>query len=170
MSSNLLFDFVVDKESKTIQIKREFDANLELVWEAWTSAEFLEQWIAPKPWRAQTKTMDFREGGFWHYAMISPQGEAHWSRYDYRTIEPRKNITELRAMSDESGAINPDFPRTLCTNIFSETDGKTLVNVTAQYGSLEVLEYMVTHGFKEGITSSLENLDEILKHQKNKHL
>ncbi|TCC88228.1 SRPBCC domain-containing protein [Pedobacter frigiditerrae] len=162
MKSNLLFDFIVNKEEKTIVVKREFAAELELVWEAWTSAEFLEQWIAPKPWRAETKTMDFKEGGFWHYAMISPQDEKHWSRYDYQSIEPLKSITELRGFSDESGAINPDFPRTLCTNVFDETEGNTFVTVTAQYGSLKVLEYMVTHGFKEGMSAALANLDELL--------
>jgi uncharacterized protein YndB with AHSA1/START domain len=162
MKSNLLFDFIVNREDKTIVVKREFAADLELVWEAWTSAEFLEQWIAPKPWRAETKTMDFKEGGFWHYAMISPQGEKHWSRYDYQSIEPQKSIIELRGFSDENGTINPDFPRTLCTNIFNEKDGNTFVTVTSEYGSLEVLEYMVTHGFKEGVSAALANLDELL--------
>lgn len=162
MNSNLRFDFTVDREKKTIVINREFDADLELVWESWTNPELLEQWIAPKPWRAKTKTMDFREGGFWHYAMISPQDEKHWSRYDYQKIEHQKSIAELRGFSDETGAINPNFPRTECTNLFSETNGRTLVTVTAEYGSLEVLEYMVTHGFKEGMASSLENLDILL--------
>ncbi|MFC6102264.1 hypothetical protein [Olivibacter domesticus] len=32
MNSTLLFDFSVNKENKTIHIKREFDASLELVW------------------------------------------------------------------------------------------------------------------------------------------
>lgn len=162
MESNLLFDFVVNREEKTIVVKREFAANLKLVWEAWTSAKFLEQWIAPQPWRAETKTMDFREGGFWHYAMVSPQGEKHWSRYDYQQIIPQKSITELRGFSDENGTINTDFPRTSCTNIFNEIDGHTFVTVTAEYGSLEVLEYMVTHGFKEGMSAALTNLDQLL--------
>lgn len=168
MSSNLKFDFIVDKENNTIVIIREFDADLELVWEAWTNPEILEQWVAPNPWRAETRTMDFREGGFWHYAMISPQDEKHWSRYDYQKIEHQKSIAELRAFSDENGTINPNFPQTECTNIFSETDDKILVTVTAQYGSTEVLEYMVTHGFKEGVASSLENLDALLNNLKNK--
>ena len=166
MNKNLLFDFTADKENKTIVIKREFEAPLALVWEAWTNPDILEQWIAPKPWRAETKTMDFREGGLWHYAMVGPQSERHWSRYDYQKIEPQKSITELRAFSNENGGVNPDFPRTVCTSIFSETEGKTLVTVTAEYGSLEVLEYMVTHGFKEGMASSLENLDALLEHLK----
>lgn len=162
MNGTLVFDFIVDKENKTIIVKREFDADRETVWEAWTNPEFLEQWIAPKPWTAKTKTMDFREGGFWHYAMISPQGEKHWTRYDYQQIEPRKKIVELRGFSNEEGTLNPDFPRTECTNLFSETNGKTLVEITAVYGSLEVLEYMVQNGFREGMSASLGNLDALL--------
>jgi uncharacterized protein YndB with AHSA1/START domain len=162
MKSTLLFDFIVDKENNTIVIKREFASDLDLVWEAWTNPEILDQWIAPKPWRAETKTMDFREGGFWHYAMVGPTGDRHWSRYDYQKIEHQKSITEWRAFSDENGTVSPEFPRTNCRNVFSQRDDKTLVTVTAQYGSPEVLEYMVTHGFKEGVAASLENLDELL--------
>lgn len=167
MKTALQFDFIVDKENNTIVVKREFDAPLTLVWKAWTDPEILDQWIAPKPWRAETKTMDFREGGHWHYAMVGPSDERHWSRYDYQSIEDLKSIIELRAFSDESGAINPDFPRTHCTNIFSESGDKTLVTVTAEYGSAEVLEFMVTNGFKEGMSSSLENLDQYLANNKN---
>ena len=166
MNNQPFFEFSVNKENKTIHIKREFDANLSLVWQAWTTASILEQWVAPKPWRAETKTMDFREGGFWLYAMVSPEGEKHWSRYDYQKIEPQEKIIELRGFSDETGLVNPNFPRTTCTNIFREKDGKTLVEVTAEYGSLEVLEYMVTHGFKEGMNASLQNLDELLEQLK----
>jgi uncharacterized protein YndB with AHSA1/START domain len=162
MSTTLLFDFMVDKENKTIRVKREFEAKLELVWEAWTTPEFLEKWIAPKPWSAETKTMDFREGGFWHYAMVSPQGEKHWTRYDYQTIEPQKKIVELRGFSNEEGTINSDFPRTECTNLFKESNGRTFVEITAVYGSLEVLEFMVKNGFREGMSASLGNLDELL--------
>ncbi|WP_312302176.1 hypothetical protein [Chryseobacterium sp.] len=50
MKSNLLFDFSVNKENNTIVVKREFNANLELVWQAWTTAELLDQWWAPKPY------------------------------------------------------------------------------------------------------------------------
>jgi uncharacterized protein YndB with AHSA1/START domain len=94
--------------------------------------------------------------------MVSPEGEKHWSRYDYQKIEPQEKIIELRGFSDETGLVDPNFPRTTCTNIFSEKNVKTLIEVTAEYGSLEVLEYMVTHGFKEGINASLQNLDELL--------
>lgn len=79
MNSNLLFDFTVNKENNTIHIRREFDAGPELVWQAWTTAELLDQWWGPEPWKAETRTMDFREGGTWLYAMVGPEGERHWS-------------------------------------------------------------------------------------------
>ena len=78
MSTNLAFDFSVNKETNTITVKREFAAELSLVWDAYTKSEILDQWWAPKPWKARTKTMEFREGGYWHYAMVGPAGEEHW--------------------------------------------------------------------------------------------
>lgn len=162
MSTTLQFDFTVNKTDRTIVINREFDADLETVWEAWTTPHILEQWIAPKPLRAETVSMEFKEGGCWHYAMITPQGEKHWSRYDYQKIEPQKSIIESRAFCDANGDVNPAFARTLCTNIFKESNGITQVTITAQYGSQEVLEYMVTHGFKEGMSSAFQNLDAML--------
>ena len=63
MNDALLFDFAVDKAAKTVVITREFAADLPLVWDAFTKAELLDQWMAPKPWTARTKYMDFRVGG-----------------------------------------------------------------------------------------------------------
>ncbi|MFN5417545.1 MAG: SRPBCC domain-containing protein, partial [Flavobacteriia bacterium] len=64
---NLAFDFTINKENNTVMVKREFAANLELVWEAWTNPEILDLWWAPKPYKTETKSMDFREGGRWLY-------------------------------------------------------------------------------------------------------
>ncbi|WP_018626540.1 SRPBCC family protein [Niabella aurantiaca] len=162
MNSSFLFDFSVDKENKTIRIQRKFDVNLELVWQAWTTAALLDQWCAPNPYRTETKTLDFRKGGFWHYAIVGPEGNKHWSRYDYKDIEPKKSITELRAFSDENGTVNPDFPSTECTIVFSDTEGKTLVTMTERYSSLEIFEKMATTSHKKGFSSHLKNLDRFL--------
>ncbi len=54
-----------DAANKKLIVVREFDAPLEEVWKAWTDSNILDKWWAPKPWKAKTKTMDFREGGLW---------------------------------------------------------------------------------------------------------
>ncbi len=171
MNSNLLFDFTVNKENNTVNIKREFDANLELVWEAWTTPEILDQWWAPKPYKTRTKSMDFREGGMWLYEMFNTEGEklheCHWCKNDYHKIEHQKVFSGLDAFCDENGTVNSDMPRTLWTNTFTENAGTTCVNIVAKYESLSNLEKIIEMGFKEGLTMAMQNLDELLKTLKN---
>jgi len=165
MKSNLKFDFIVNKEDNTINVQREFAANLELVWEAWTNPEILDLWWAPKPYRTETKSMDFREGGMWLYAMISPEDEKHWCRNDYYKIEHQKSFSGLDAFCDENGDVNTNFPRTLWTNRFTGNGDITTVHIVSKYESLADLEKIIEMGFKEGFTMALENLDQYIEAQ-----
>jgi uncharacterized glyoxalase superfamily protein PhnB/uncharacterized protein YndB with AHSA1/START domain len=165
MNTNLLFDFIINKEENTVQVRREFAAGLELVWDCWTKAELLEQWWAPKPWRAETKSMDFPEGGWWLYAMVSPKNEYHWSRVDYLKIETKKSFSAKDGFCDGEGDLNPDFPQSLWNSVFQEEAGTTTVNVTIVYEKLADLEKVMAMGFKEGLTMTLGNLDQYLEAQ-----
>ena len=75
MRNTLLFDFSIDKEKTTINVKREFAAPKDIVWDAWTNPEILDLWWAPKPYKTITKSMEFKEGGTWFYGMVSPENE-----------------------------------------------------------------------------------------------
>ena len=92
MTTSLLFDFTVDKATKTVVVTREFAADLPLVWDAFTKQEILDQWWAPKPWSSKTKYMDFKVGGRRFYAMVSPEGHEHWSIQEYTSISPKTNF------------------------------------------------------------------------------
>lgn len=163
MNSNLLFDFTVNKQNNTVNVTREFAAGLSLVWDAWTKPEILDQWWAPKPWKAVTKSMDFREGGTWLYYMESPEGEKHWCKNDYQKIDAQKSFSGLDAFCDENGTVNTDMPRTLWTNSFAQNTESTTVSIVAQYESLADLEKVISMGFKEGFTMAMENLDQYLE-------
>jgi len=169
MKNHLLFDFTVNKENNTVNVKREFAANIELVWEAWTNPDILDQWWAPKPYQTKTKSMDFREGGFWLYQMYNTaskdQQECHWCRNDYHKIEHQKCFSGLDAFCDENGTVNTDMPRTLWTNTFTENSETTTVSIVAKYNSLADLEKIIELGFKEGFTMALENLDQYIEAQ-----
>ncbi len=165
MNKNLIFDFTINKENNTVHVNREFAAKLELVWEAWTNPEIIDQWWAPKPWRAETKSMDFREGGGWLYAMVSPDNQRHWGRQEYQRIILQKSFSGTDAFCDDSGIVNEQLPKTLFENVFSEANGKTLVSITSKYASLEMLEKIIEMGFKEGFEMALENLDQYLEAQ-----
>jgi uncharacterized protein YndB with AHSA1/START domain len=156
-------NFTVDKENNKILVEREFSAPIANVWAAWTQPELLDQWWAPKPWKAKTKSMDFREGGSWIYAMVGPEGEMHWCRADFKSIVPQKSFSGLDAFTDENGNINTEFPRSMWANEFNESSGSTTVSIKVTYDKPEDLEMILQMGFKEGFTAALENLDTLLE-------
>ncbi|NGM61150.1 SRPBCC domain-containing protein [Sphingobacterium sp. SGG-5] len=162
MNNDLLFDFIVDKENKTIHITREFDAGLALVWQAWTTAGLLDQWWGPQPWRAETKTMDFREGGHWLYAMVSPEGEKHWAKTDFVSIVKERSFSSKGGISDENGTLNPAFPQNLWENTFVVVDHKVRVDMVLTYDTVADLEKEIEMGFKEGMTIDFQQLDQLL--------
>lgn len=162
MNSNLLFDFTINRENNTIHITREFNGSLELVWQAWTTAELLDQWWGPQPWRAETKTMDFREGGYWLYAMVSPEGEKHYARTNFVSIVKETSFASKGGFSDESGVLNPALPQNLWENKFSPGDDKVRVDMLLTYDSLADLEKEIEMGFKEGMIIDFQQLDELL--------
>ncbi|MEP7322619.1 MAG: SRPBCC domain-containing protein [Saprospiraceae bacterium] len=162
MTQNLAFDFSVNKENKTITVKREFAAEPSLVWEAYTNSEILDQWWAPKPWKARTKTMDFREGGHWLYAMVGPAGEEHWALANYKDIQTQKKFTGLDAFADADGHVNIDMPQSKWEVTFTDKGSKTLVELYISYDDLAQLEATIQMGFKEGLSMAMEGLDELL--------
>ena len=161
MKSNLLMNFTVDKENKTVNVKREFNASLANVWSAWTEAEILDQWWAPSPWKSKTKRMDFKEGGQRLYAMVGPEGEEHWALADFTSITPKSNFKYLDAFCDKDGNLNPDFPRSNWDVNFSEQGNATFVDIAIKHDNLSDIEKIIEMGFKEGFTIALEGLDEI---------
>lgn len=164
MTRPLLFDFTVDKAAQTVYITREFDAELSLVWDAFTKAEILDQWVAPKPYVAKTKFMDFKEGGRRFYAMISPEGQEHWSIQKYISIRPKTHFKMFNAFADKDE--NPQLPGSEWDYSFSEQDGKTKVNITIYNESLARMEQMIEMGFTEGFKMSMSNLENLLASHK----
>lgn len=161
MNNNLLFDFTVDKAAKKVFITREFDADLSLVWDAFTKAEILDQWVAPKPFVSKTKFMDFKVGGRRFYAMVSPEGHERWALQRYTSITPKTNFKMSNAFADKDE--NPELPGSDWDYTFSEENGKTKVNITIYNESRERMEKLIEMGFTEGFKASMNNLENLLE-------
>lgn len=153
-------EFVVDKAAKTVYITAEFNASRDLVWDAYTKPEILDQWWAPKPYASRTKVMDFREGGRRFYAMVSPEGQERWVVQQYKSITPKTNFKLFNAFADENE--NLEMPGSDWDLTFSEENGRTTVRATIFNESLERLERMIEFGFREGTEAQLQNLEEVL--------
>jgi len=162
MNNILQFDLTVDKATKTVFVTRTFDADLSLVWDAFTKQEILDQWWAPKPWTSKTKIMNFEVGGRRFYAMVSPEGQAErWAIQRYTSITPKTNFKFFNAFADKDE--NPELPGSEWDFNFTEEDGTTKVSISIYNESLARLEKMIEMGFKEGFNMALKNLEDLLQ-------
>ena len=157
---------IKDLEEKSILVSRTFSAALEKVWRSFTESELLEQWWAPQPWKAETKTMDFSVGGYWLYAMVGPENEKHWGRMDYTAITPHLSFEINDNFCDEEGIVNTSLPVSKGIIVFTPTASGTLVEFKMFYSNEKEIETMIEMGFEQGITACLEQL-EMLFEEKN---
>ena len=154
-------EFIVDKSKKTVYITKEFNAPRDLVWDAYTKKELLDQWWAPRPMTSRTKAMEFREGGRRFYAMVSPEGQERWAVQKYTSITPKTNFKFFNAFADENE--NLQLPGSDWNFNFNEEDGKTTVSLSIYNESLERMERIIADGgFKLGTEAQLDNLEKLL--------
>jgi uncharacterized protein YndB with AHSA1/START domain len=151
-----------DPSGKKLIVNRYFNASLDKVWRAWTESSQLDDWWAPKPWKAETKTIDFNPGGLWLYAMVGPTGEKHWCRVDFQAIQRQKSFTVVNRFCDENGNANSEFPIMEWCTLFTSNGAGTTVTVEIKFDSEADLEKIVAMGFKEGFTMAHGNLDQLL--------
>jgi uncharacterized protein YndB with AHSA1/START domain len=155
-------NFDINKETQTVQCSLEFNSPLDKVWQAWTNEQILSQWWAPAPWKAETKSQDFREGGYWVYAMVSPEGEKHWARFDYTHILHENSLAARDSFCDSEGNVNVNMPRASWALHFIEHNNITKVDVALRFDSVEDLDELLKMGFREGFTKAIENLHTLL--------
>lgn len=120
-------------------ITREFNAPRQLVFDAWTQAEHLKNWMFPQPgWTNDYATADIRPGGSDLYKMTSPSGHEMWLLTKYEEITPPESLVFRQYMSNESGDIlpnpqMPNWPKELRTTIkLEEFEGKTKLQLIWQ--------------------------------------
>jgi uncharacterized protein YndB with AHSA1/START domain len=148
--------------TQTILLTRTFNAPLQTIWRAHTDSSVLDQWWGPQPWRAETKTMHFENGGSRLYAMIGPEGEKHWSIMHYNAIVPLKSFDIVDAFADEHGNINEALPVSKGEVTFAPAGNGTAVTFKMIFNNPGDLEKIVEMGFEEGITICMNQLENLI--------
>lgn len=154
--------FSIDRIQNQILVEKVFHAPIANVWSAWTTAHILDQWWAPAPYIARTKSLEFREGGRWEYVMEGPKGDKHGSFAAYEKIVEASFIQWQDGFLNEQGNLNHQLPQSNWSILFSSKEDDTLVNVLIQFKNLTDLEANLQMGFEEGFSMGLENLDRYL--------
>jgi uncharacterized protein YndB with AHSA1/START domain len=161
MTNNFLFE--PNLADKTIHVVREFNAPVEKVWEAFTNPELLEKWIAPKPWKAETKTWDFTVGGVWLYAMIGVDDQKLWVYAEFTAIENGSAFSTTGKFCDDEGNPVNDGAKTYKIHKFLSIDAnRSKVDTMIYFEDEATIKWFAEGGFKEGTTMTFSQLDELL--------
>lgn len=151
-----------DLAHKKITVVKNFSAPPATLWEAWTTKETLDQWWAPKPWRAETKSQEFKPGGLWLYAMVGPENERHHSRVEYTKIENGKSFEGIDSFTDANDNVLQDMPSTQWKVEFQKSGTGTKVVTTLTTETKAAMDKLLEMGFEEGFQLGLNNLEEYL--------
>lgn len=131
-------------DERALVITRVLDAPRELVWQAFAESDRLAQWWGPAGFTMLVRTLDFRPGGVFHYAMRSPEGQVMWGRFVYRDIQPPERMVFVSAFSDVEGNVtrapfSPTWPLEVLNMLtLSEAGGKT--TLTLRSGPINATE------------------------------
>lgn len=158
------FSFEADSSEKKIHIVRDFNAPVEKIWKAWTYPEILDKWWGPKPNRIETRIMDFKVGGTWQFAMVTPEGQKHWLYAEFTGIENHKSILTKALFFDGEGNPVNSGPNWYRDTRFSSIEGtRTRVNIAITYEDDATFESFTNNGyFKQGTAIGYNQLDELL--------
>jgi uncharacterized protein YndB with AHSA1/START domain len=148
---------VTTPTDREIVMTRVFNAPRRLVFEAWTNPKYLSRWmLGPEGWTMPVCEVDLRPGGAWHFVWRRADGTEMEMRGLYREVTPPK-----RLVTTESWGGN--WPETLNTLLLSEEDGKTTAAQLILYPSKEARDAALKTGMKDGVSTSFDRLDEVLR-------
>lgn len=152
------------REAKVV-IERTYRANIEDVWELWTTKEGFESWWGPQGFRAEVHEIDARVGGVLRYDMIADSAEmiaamkqmgqplSHPTRSRFTELEPRSRLV-LTSVIDFLPGVAP-YESNIAVDLTSSGDSvRMVVSLDAMHSD------DVTKMQKEGFTSQLTKLDE----------
>lgn len=159
-------EFIIDKTTYTLKVKRTFDAPLMIVWKAWTDAAFLDLWWAPERYKSTTKHMEFKEGGHRHYRMQGPDNFEMWGITSYNSIQLHSNFSGHEYSADKDGKSSSELPMSDYIIHFIDEDTCTLIDHHTSFNSLEDMEQSLEYGFEEGMLGAFDRLDGCLSQAK----
>lgn len=153
----------VETKGRELTITHVFDAPRKLVFETHSDCKHLKHWWGPRTWPLSYCKMDFRTNGTWHYSMKGPNpGDESWGKVMYKDIKAPERIAYMDYFSDKDGNVNKDLPAGEVTMEFTEQNGKTKVTSVVKYPTEVDLKKVLEMGMIEGMSETLDRLEEYL--------
>jgi uncharacterized protein YndB with AHSA1/START domain len=144
-----------DASSRTLSLKRTFNAPVKLVWEAWTQPEHIAQWWAPKGMKVKVVEHEFKVGGKWKYVMPMPDGTEFISDGIYSVIVELEKIFS-------SANFKPMTAGVEIQALFERNGDKTNFTFNVIHPTEEYCRQQEKMGFYNGWGSAFDRLETLV--------
>jgi len=144
-----------DAKSRTLTIKKVFNAPVKLVWQAWTKPDHIVQWWAPKGMKITIIEHDFKVGGKWKFTMPMPDGNEFTSEGQYLEIVEFNKIITTADFKPMTEGVE--------LHVFFDQDGdKTNFTFSVVHPTEEYCKQQEKMGFYNGWGSAFERLETLI--------
>jgi uncharacterized protein YndB with AHSA1/START domain len=99
--------------------------------------------------------IDLRPGGAWRHVWRKADGSEMAMAGTFREVAP-----PARVVSTEQWG--PEWPETINTVVFTESDGQTTITLTITYPSKEARDAALKTGMKDGMEQSFDRFDTVV--------
>ncbi len=159
-----------------LEISRLYNAPITKVFEAFSTAESLQQWWGPKGFEMEVKTFEFEPGGIFHFVLHGPEGFDMWAKWTILEIEEPAILRFINSFSNSDGEtvkapeipFGPDWPLEMVMIFrFTEEEDQTRLDLLsypfqASEASNEVFSENI-HNMELGFGATFQGLEDYLK-------
>ena len=152
-------------------ITHEFNAPKELVFNAFSDADALNEWWGPVECKNTVIKLDFKPGGIFHFKMDF-NGNINYGRFIFGKIQPHDLLEFTNAFADENANVVPapfdiKIPKEIFYRLrFTEDKGKTTITLTGQPVNATAEESAgfksINADMKKGFGATFDKLGEYL--------
>lgn len=141
-----------------ILITREFNAPARLVWKAWTTPELIKRWWSGQRGEVTSAEVDLRVGGRWRCVMTAEGGVEVAFHGEYSEIVPTERLVCTEVYE---GIPDADDNPALNTATFTETDGRTRLELLVETRDRETRDAIIDSGMELGMQESYDALEQV---------
>jgi uncharacterized protein YndB with AHSA1/START domain len=154
---------VKDRDTRTMTMTSELDGPPETVWRLIAEPRLLERWWGPPEWPATFPDYTLTPGEGINYFMTGPDGEKSNAWWTVLSVDPPRVLEVADGFADESGAPNDSLPTmTMRFEVSGIDGGRSRMDVTATFPTLEAMEQVLAMGMEEGARAGAAQIDAVL--------
>jgi uncharacterized protein YndB with AHSA1/START domain len=150
-----------------LRLERRLDAPRDLVWKAWTDAEHIKRWWAPRPYQTPEVEIELKPGGKFFTRMTGPDGFDYSGTACILEVVPGERIVWTTALgtgyrpnefaTDGCGG----FPFTAIHTFEDSGDGGTRYSATVLHRNTADRDAHAAMGFDDGWATCADQMAEV---------